>query len=149
MGMRRTSRGRLITAVVFCALLGVAGCGGPRTPAGIVMSKIHGCTNVVISGGSKQDDNTVDEGQCGLPADKYGNGPLISVRVWSKGDVADQRRYIRQNMMADDCYIGGSRPSPWFADLNFNPGITGDIANDTVGICRRVATETHGHQIMP
>jgi len=40
--------------------------------------------------------------------------------------VADQRRFVNQNMMADDCYVSGSRPSP---------------------ICRRVATETHGHEI--
>jgi len=61
--------------------------------------------------------------------------------------VADQRRFVNQNMMADDCYVSGSRPSPWFADLNFNPGIIGNIADNTVGICRRVATETHGHEI--
>ncbi len=91
-----------------------------------------------------QDDNTVSEGQCSLPADRYGNGPAISVWVWAKGDAADQHRFIKQNMVADDCYLSGSRPSPWFADLNFSPGITGDIAGNTVGICRRVAIETHG-----
>ncbi len=147
--MSPTLRARLMAAAACCALSAVAGCGESPTPAGILMGKIHGCINVVISRGSKQDDNTVSEGQCGLPADKYGNGPAIRVWVWATGDVASQRRFIKQNMMADDCYISGSRPSPWFADLNFNPGITGDIADNTVGICRRVATETHGHQIMP
>lgn len=142
-------RARLAVAVVLCALFGVASCGESVTPAGILMDEIRGCINVVTSGGSKQDDNTVSEGQCGLPADKYGNGPAISVLVWAKGDVADQRRFIKQNMMADDCYISGRRPSPWFADLNFSPGITGDIADNTVGTCRRVVAETHGHQIMP
>jgi hypothetical protein len=146
--MGPTLRARLVVAVVFCTLFGVAGCGGAPAPAGILMGKIHGCINVVTSGGSKQDDNTISEGQCSLPADRYGNGPAISVWVWPKGDVADHRRFISQNMMADDCYISGSRPSPWFADLNFNPGITGNIADNTVGICRRVATETHGHEIM-
>jgi hypothetical protein len=140
-------RAKMIVAVASCALIGVASCGLSPTPAGILMSKIHGCTNVVTSGGSKQDDNTVSEGQCGLPADKYGNGPAISVWVWAKGNVADHRRFVSHNMMGDDCYISGSRPSPWFADLNFNPGTTGDIADNTVGICRRVATETHGHEI--
>jgi hypothetical protein len=51
-------------------------------------------------------------------------------------------------MMAGDCYISGSRPAPWFTDLNFNPGITRDVADKTIGICRRVATETHGNEIM-
>jgi hypothetical protein len=37
---------------------------------------------------------------------------------------------------------------PWFADLNVNTGITGYIADKTVGICRPVATETDGHEIM-
>jgi hypothetical protein len=142
-------RARLMVTVVFCTLFGAAGCGESRTPAGILMGKIHGCINVETWGGSTQDDNTVSEGQCGLPADKYGNGPAINVRVWPKADVADQRRYITQNMIADDCYLSGRRPSPWFADLNFNPGITGYIADDTVGICRRVATEIHGHEVMP
>lgn len=146
--MGPTLRVRLMVAAVLCALFGLAGCGESPTPAGILMGKIHGCINVVTSGGSKQDDDTVGEGQCGLPADKYGNGPAVSVWVWAKGDVADQHRFIKQNTMADDCYLSGSRPSPSFADLNFNPGITGDIADNTVGICRRAATKTHGDEIM-
>jgi hypothetical protein len=146
--MGPTLHARLMVAVVLCTLFGVSGCGESPTPAGTLMSKIHGCINVVTSGGSQQDDNTVSEGQCGLPADKYGNGPAISVWVWAKGDVADQRGFIQQNTTADDCYISGSRPSPWFADLNFSPGITGYIADNTVGICRRVAAETHGHETM-
>ena len=146
--MGPTLRARLMAAVVLCTLFGMTGCGESPTPAGILIAKIHGCITVATSGGSKQDDNTVSEGQCGLPADKYGNGPAISVWAWAKGDAADQERFISQNMMADDCYISGSRPSPWFADLNFSNGITGDIADDTVGICRRVAAETHGHEIM-
>lgn len=52
-------------------------------------------------------------------------------------------------MLADDCYISATRPSPWFADMTFNPGVTGDIADNTTGICRRVATETHGQQTRP
>jgi hypothetical protein len=146
--MGATLHVRLMVAVVFCTLVGAAGCSESPTPAGILMAKIHGCDNVVTSDGSKQDDNTVNEGQCGLPADKYGNGPAIKVWVWARGDTAGQHRFIEQNTMADDCYISGSRPSPWLADLNFNPGLTGDIADNTVGICRRVATETHGHEIM-
>ena len=141
-------RAQLMVAMALCALFAVAACGESPTAAGILMGKIHGCINVVESGGSQQDDNTVSEGRCGLPADKYGNGPAISVWVWARGDVADQRRFIKQFVMGDDCYISGGRPSPWFADLNFNPGITGDIADNTVGICRHVATETNGHRMM-
>jgi hypothetical protein len=137
-----------MVTVGLCTLFSVAGCGGSPTAAGVVMGEIHGCINVLSSSGSKQDDNTISEGRCALPADKYGNGPAVSVWVWAKGDGADQRRFIKQDMIGDDCYISGSRPSPWFADLNFQPGITGYIADNTVGICHHVATETHGHEMM-
>ena len=56
-------RARMMVAVASCALVNVASCGLSPTPAGILMSKIHGCTNVVTSGGSKQDDNTVSVGR--------------------------------------------------------------------------------------
>lgn len=116
--MGPTSGARLTVVVVSCALLGVAGCSESPTSAGFHMGQIHGCTNVETSGGSKQDDYTISEGQCGLPVDKYGNGPAINVQVLAKGDVADQRRYIKQNTWADHCYIGGI---PQLAQVNSGP----------------------------
>lgn len=85
--MSSTLRTRLMAAVICCALAGLAGCGGSPPPAGILVGKIRGCINVATSPGSKQDDNTVSEGRCDLPADKYGNGPVIKVWIWATGDA--------------------------------------------------------------
>jgi len=51
--MGPTIRARVMVAVMCSALLGAAACDESATPAGILMSKIHGCTNVVASSGSK------------------------------------------------------------------------------------------------
>ncbi|SRR5258708_4070513 len=113
--MGPTLRVRLMVAAVLCALFGLAGCGESPTPAGILMGKIHGCINVVTSGGSKQDDDTVGEGQCGLPAQSTGtarrsvcgSGPR---ETWPTSIVSSSR--TRWRTTATSAAVGHHRRSP-------------------------------------
>ncbi len=62
------------------------------------------------------------------------------IKLWAAGDTADQHHYAFQNSIFDDCYIVGSKPSPWFADVSIGP----DAIGDSIQPCNSVAAGAGG-----